>query len=738
MSLLVRFITTFLFTFLCSGLLAFDQFEAFKENGKFGVINTETSEVVVKPEYDAVGWSDRTFSVFNNTIGIKQNEKWALTSLDGSKITSHQYTILYPFKDNLLITGLRSSFSILNKLGVMTTRGKIVIGIQYDQITPAGNQLITGTLTQGRYLFGLLSKNGKEVIEQKYASIAPVELEVLSVKNEDGFSAIFNTTGQQLSPFEFEHIAPYDNKNLLVTYYNRKGLVNKTGKVTTPPIYKDIKLTGSKTTALPFKKWTIFGEATSNEKTFFFDQIIPINDQEFAIQTSDNVGVITRQEAYKTYLPDLKLLGVKRKLLIVYNGEYQGVLDSKGNFVLPLNYDKVEIRNEVIFAQIRRRDKQDWQAFNHRGVLQSNQRYESFFPVSDHRIGAVRNGKRGLLDNEGNEVSPFIYDDLQPMKNKRSVVGYQGNQGLINDRGHWVITPYKDSLIAYDSFVFYKQGTQSGILDFSEQVLFSTQNEMKSLGSWFFTIKDLDGYQVLNSRGALLTESHYDSIYVIHDDLLALRKSDDYWLFRPSSQQRIKTPKNTELLGTYAEDMIAAKIDGQWGFISEQGRLRIANRYEAVDQFSEGLAAVKLIGKWGIINKQEELVIQPSYTHINPFYGGLSIVQQNNLMGMIDKKGNLVLNTQYGSIERFETYIIIKSSGLFGLADKHGNLIRGPQYDSIYTSDGRDFIVSKEGRFGVVALSGQDKVPVAFESIQAFGKLYLVAEPSQWITLPSK
>lgn len=738
MSLPVRFITTFLFSFFCSGLLAFDQFEAFKENGKYGVINTETSEVVVKPEYDAVGWSDRTFSVFNNTIGIKQNEKWALTSLDGSKITSHQYTILYPFKDNLLIAGLRSSFSILNKLGVMTTRGKVIIGIQYDQITPAGDQLIAGNLTQGKYLFGLFSKSGKEVIEKKYASIDTVEPEILSVKNEDGFSAIFNTTGQQLSPFEFEHIAPYDNKNLLVTYYNRKGLVNKTGKVTTPPIYKDIKLTGRKTTALPFKKWTIFGEGVSNEKTFFFDQIIPINNQDFAIQTSNNVGIITQQEAYKVYLPDLTLMGVKHKLLTVSNGEYQGVLDSKGNFVLPLNYDKIEIRREVIFAQIRRRDKQDWQAFDHRGVLQSNQRYESFFPVSDQRVGAVRNGKTGLLDNQGNEASPFIYDGLQPMTKNISVVNYQGNQGVINDRGHWVITPYKDSLIAFDSFVFYNQGTQSGIMDFSEEVLFSTQNEMKPLGNRFFTIKDLDGYQVVNSRGSILTENHYDSIYIIHDDLLALEKSDTHWLFRPSSRERIKTPKNTELLGTYAEDMIAAKIDGQWGFISEQGRLRIANRYEAVDQFSEGLAAVKLIGKWAIINKREELVIQPAYEHINPFYAGLSPVQQNNLMGMVDKKGNSVLNAQYDSIERFENYILIKSSGLFGLADKRGNLIRSPQYESVYTSDGKDFIVSKEGRFGVVSLAGQDKVPVAFESIQAFGQFYLVAEPSQWITLPSK
>lgn len=738
MSLLVRIITTFLFTFFCSGLLAFDQFEAFRENGKYGVINKDTKEVVVKPQYEAVGWSDASFSILNNTIGVRQNEKWALLSLDGGKVTPHRYTVLYPFQDNLLIVGLRSSFSILNKLGVMTVRGKLVIGTQYDQLSPAGDQLIAGTLTQGTYQFGLLSKNGREIIEQKYAGIKTIESGILSVENGDGFSALFNTAGQQLSPFEFEMIRPFDTSNLLVTYYNRKGLVDKTGKVTVPPVYKDIQLNGGKISALPFKKWTLFEDTDSGDKAFFFDKIIPVDEDLFAIQTSNNVGVITKEEAYNVYLPDLTLISVKHKLLIVSNGEYQGVLDARGNQVLAPNYDKIDIREDVIFAQIRRRDKQDWQAFNHRGVLQSNQRYESFFVVSPDRIGAVRNGKKGLLDRSGNEVSPFIYDALLPMKDNKSVVSYQGNQGIINSKGHWVITPYKDSLAVYEHFVYYQQGTQSGILDLSERVLYSTQNKLSTLSGKFLICRDQDGYQVIDSRGSLLTEQHYDSVYTIHKDLLALKRSETYWLFRPSNGQKIKAPEHTELLGRYAEDAIAAKIDGQWGFIGEQGRLRIANRYEAVDEFSEGLAAVKLIGKWGIVNRQEELVIQPAYDHIAPFYAGLSVVQKGGLSGMVNKSGQLVLDVQYESIERFDNYILIKSGGLLGLADERGNLIRSPRYDSIHTTDGRNFVVSKEGLFGVVDLSGQDIVPVAFESIQPLGSNYLAAEPSNRIILPSK
>jgi sporulation protein YlmC with PRC-barrel domain len=734
MSLPVRLVTTFLFTILSTGLLAFDQFEAFRENGKYGVINTETKEVVLKPEFEAVGWSDKSFLVFNNTIGVKRNEKWALASVDGSKITPHQYTVLYPFTDNLLIAGVRSSFTILDKLGVLTTRGKVTVGLQYDQLIPIGTQLIAGNLTQGEYRFGLLSKNGKLIIPQEHGQIKAIEHDILSVKNKDGFSAIFNTDGQQLSSFEFEKIEPFNSRQLLVTYYNRQGLVDKVGKVIVPPVYKQIQLQGNKTVALPFKKWTLYGEDSRSEQTFYFDNTIPIDEHNFAIQAHGHIGIINREEVYMAYLQNLELLDVQHGLLLVSNGQYEGVVNKDGKVVLPVNYDSVDIREEVIFAQIRRRDKQDWQAFNHQGVLQSNHRYESFFEVSKDRIGAIRNGKSGLLDNSGNEASPFLYDKVFPMTNRKAVVSYQGNMGIINDLGHWVITPYKDQLMLYDRYIFYKQGTQSGLLDFSGEVLYQTQKELHPTDNNFVISHDLDGYQVLNSLGELLTSNHYDSVYSIHSDMLALQENGKYFLFRPTTNDMLNTPENTEILGSFAEGAITAKIEGQWGFISEQGLLTIANRYEAVNPFSEGLAAVKLIGKWGVINRKEEIVIQPAYDSISPFYGGLSVVYARGQMGMMDKSGHPVLETRYDRIERHENYILISSAGLFGLADARGSLVRSPQFDSIETSDGTHFIVSKNGKFGVVSITGEDKVPVAFERIRSIGNGYLVAEPSAWTT----
>lgn len=739
MSLLFRSVIVFSLLFLNTGVLAFDQFETFKENGKFGLRNADTQEIVLKAEYEAIGWSDKSFKIFNNTIGIRQNEKWALASVDGSRITPHLYTVLYPFTDNLFIVGVRSSFNILNKLGVLSTKGKVIVGLQYDQLKPLKDQLIAGSLTQGQYQFGLFAKNGKPLISQNHASIKPIEDDILSVKNNDGLSAIFNTKGDKLSAFEFEDIRPHNNKYLLVTYYNHQALIDKTGKAVTPPIYKEIKLDDQgKTVALPFKKWTFFGENSHEQKLLYFDEIIPVNKYTLAIQTNDNVGLITREQSYKAYLPKLKLLGAYHGLLLVANDQYQGVIDTKGNFILPLNYDSIDIKERMIFGQIKRGDKQDWQVFSHRGVPQNNQRYESYQQVSDYMIYASRNGKSGILDGRGNEASPFFYDAISPLVGNKMVVKYQSNQGVINDRGNWVITPYKDSLALFEHHALYKQGSEWGILDFAERVLYKGQKPLHSISDKLLTTQDEDGYQLINNRGALLQQKHYDSIYSIHNDLVALKKSDRTWLFRPSNFKLLETPKNTELLGQYSEDMIAAKIDGQWGFISEQAHLMIANRYDGIHEFSEGLVAVKLIGKWGIINHKEDIIVQPVYDRIMPFHGGLAVVEQNGLMGLIDRTGKLILDLEYSNIERFEKHIILSLNGLLGLADSRGNIVRSPQYNSIQPIDKKQFIVTSRNMSGVISLSGVDIVPVAFEQIKIFGDLFLAAEPSQWTQISIK
>ena len=732
MSPLVRF--TLFLALLCvqANLLAFDQFEPFTENGKVGLKNSETQEVVLPATYEAVGWSDNSFRIVDNSIGIKRNGKWALTKVGGDQTTPHQYTELFPFTNGLFVAGRRSQFSILNSYGVISVKGKTVIPLDYDRLTVAGKQLIAATLSQGRYKYGLLSNTGKWVIDQAYESITLVEPEVFAVKEPGKLSALFSDQGRQLSPFEFESIEAFDKNRLLVTYYNRKGLVNKVGKAIIPPVYKEITLKQGEVAALPFRQWNVFGNSTG-KAALYFDDLEPLKPGIFAVQASENLGIITDQEAYIAYFENLRLLRVEYGLMVVTDGRYQGVIDSEGTIVMPLNYDNIALRPTLILGEIKRKNGQNWQVFDHKGRIQIREYYERFFEVTDERLGASRNGKLGLLDNTGIERSPFVYDSIGPFTEQGAVVKYQGNQGLINANGYWRITPYKDSLAIYPDYVLYRQGSEMGLIDYNESVLFRTQKHLKPITKGVLSVYDGNELRLTDERGFPLLEDPIDSVKQVHPDLLAVFQNEKCYLYRPSQRELIKTPARTQDVATYAEGAVAAKIDDQWGFISEQGQLRIANRYEAVQPFSEMLAVVKLIGKWGVINRQEKIIIQPTYDSIGQFYGGLAKVYKDRAYGLVDKAGSLVLQVQYDAITLYKDHIILESAGLMGLADRRGSIVRSPQYDRIEALGDGFFLLEKNGKQGVITLKGEDKVPLAYDEVLRIGNVFLAAEPSVWI-----
>lgn len=732
MSLLVRF--TLFLALLCTtpSLLAFDQFEPFSENGKYGLINTETEEVIIPAEYEAIGWSDSTFRLQDNSIGIKRNGKWALTRVGGDPITPHQYTELYPYTNGLFIIAERSQFSILNTYGVISAKGKITIPLEYDRLQVADQQLIVAGLDQGRYRYGVLQSNGRWVIDESYEAISLVESGIYAVKEPQGLSAIFNSQGQQLSPFEFESIEAFDNERLLVTYYNRKGLVNKAGKAVIAPVYKEVALRNGQIRALPFRKWNSFGQPTG-KPVYYFDRLMPLQNKVFAVQANENLGIISDKEAYIAYFENLKLIRAAHGLAVVSNGQYQGVIDAKGKQIMAPNYDSIIVRPNLVMGEIKRKNGQNWQLFDHNGDLISRQYYESFFEVTPERIGAVRNGKLGLLDNRGIEKTPFVYDSIGRFTDNRAVVKYQGNQGVINQDGYWLITPYKDSLALYPNFALYKQGSETGLMSYSESVLYRTQNQLRPLTPGVVAVIGESGWELADRYGTLLLNDSYDSAKTIHPDLLALFKEGKCSLFRPSQRQLINTPKHTQDLRDFAEGGVSAKIDDQWGFISEQGQLSVANRYEDVQAFSERLAAVRLIGKWGVINRQEDIIIQPTYDSIGAFYGGLALVRKEGLYGLVDREGQLVLEVQYDAIQFRKNHIILETAGLYGLADRRGGIIRTPQYDALVALGDNLFQVTKNSKQGVISLKGEDVVPVAFNQILRVGEGFLAAEPSVWI-----
>ena len=81
-----------LLTGWCAEALAAD-FQLFEESGKVGLKN-EQGLVVLPPAFDALGWSDGSFSVIGQITGYKLNGNWGLINLKKEYITKAEFESL--------------------------------------------------------------------------------------------------------------------------------------------------------------------------------------------------------------------------------------------------------------------------------------------------------------------------------------------------------------------------------------------------------------------------------------------------------------------------------------------------------------------------------------------------------------------------------------------------------------------------------------------------------------------
>lgn len=709
-----------------------DEYETFTKNGKYGLKNTKSGEVVIPPQYESIGWSDGSFKVINNTIGARQNEKWALIDLDGTKISAHRYANLTPYLDNLFIVSQREKNSILTTYGVINGRGKTVIDLSYAKIEPVGDLLIAAKRIGQTYRYGTLTKNGKSVIPFEFNFIQKITEGFLIVENNEKLNAIYTTDGRSITEFQFESIEELTDELFLVTFYNKRGLLDKNGKLVVSPIYKDIQLSGNKARVLPYKKWDLY-EANKFQKSFYFDKMRLVDQTTFAVTSGRQTGLIDSAENYAEYLPQLNIVTSIDGITVIKDprSNYQGAMDTSGKIVLPVNYDSVEVINQLLFGQIRRVDKQDWRVFDRSGKRQNPFNHEGFKALQNGLIEATRNGKKGLLRSDGTDLSPFIYDAIGEFRNQLAVVLYQGSYGVIDTKGNWVITPYNDQIEILDDIIILKQGSEWKLVEFNGRERVRSYDKLSSLPIGYSKHGN-DGFELYSPKGSLWLDHKYDKIKVIHEDLYALERNGLIFFFKPSDETSLGLDSGVVELGQFSEGLIPVFKDEQWGQVDERGNLRIANRYEAIQPFSEGLSAVKLIGKWGFIDKNESLIVQPTYDLVSPFHEGLSIVTRNGKYGLINQSGNLILAEDFSAINRQADYIILNSGGVFGLADAKGKLIRSPQYDQITALEHNYFLIERDGLKGVINLKGQDVVPLSYEAIEQMADRFLASEPSQW------
>lgn len=685
-----------------SGIAA--EFSLFEENGKVG-LKDQQGQVVIPAQYEAIGWSDGTFSTINNVTGYRKNDLWGLLNIENNHPTKVEYVDLSPGAGSLLVARKKIPGTIRIQTGCINTMGKEVIPFQYDGLSISAFRAIVYVKSGYQFKKGLIDLDNNILVPLNYQSIYPLGSLRYAVEDFDNKTAIFSDDGKQITSFLIDSISAF-RKDLAIIYQNRRqGLIDRQGQIRLEPVFREITILEDGAVNTRYADaWLMLDGENNLLRQHNADSIDILGQDLLKVKVAGKIHLTNKEFIPLNGELFSKITSFREGKALFKKGNKTGVINAMGTVVVKPLYDNLIIDNGFIRANLIMNSKSRWILLDIMGTAVTSKNYEYIGSYNGKYFPLKNRGYWGALDGNGKEIIACVHDSIVQQLNDLTVVKFKGRYGVVNSREDWIITPQLHPIHLLNDTLF------------TERV--NTTTFLKSL------------------RGKVIYFSD-NRLEIRPDHFIEYLPSGTTWrvdLNGVITDREIR-PLEVEEIFPESEGLRAIRSDGRYGFVDSKGRLRIANRYENVKAFSQSLAAAKILGRWGFINHEDRIAIQPVYDEVTSFSDNYALVKQKELFGLIDRTGKLILPVRYTAIvvrpgKRFQ----VKQNGYWGLADAEGKVIINPKYDQLNDLDNGYVIVEREGKYGLLTDQGVSTIPLLYDglSFDALHNQYIALRKSVW------
>lgn len=275
---------------------------------------------------------------------------------------------------------------------------------------------------------------------------------------------------------------------------------------------------------------------------------------------------------------------------------------------------------------------------------------------------AYKDGKWGVIDNNGNIIIDLNYDEM-------------------------VVVPDKtvDLFIAtYD--VDYNNGTyKTKVLD---------KNGKERL-SGFDNVQAIENY---NNN-----EVWYEN------DILKYQKAGKFGLINFAGKEIVPADYDKIYALPGIQKSIIIEKDGLQGLVSNTlGEIIINPDYAEItsltDTYDNGYLVKNKDSYYGIITADKKIILDCKYDEIESVTGNdMYIVTEEGKTKLIKKDGSTVLDTGFDEITSIDgENITIKKDGKFGVITSDGSSVIPTQYDDLKFAFDRNYIAKKDNKYGIV------------------------------------
>ncbi len=380
---------------------------------------------------------------------------------------------------------------------------------------------------------------------------------------------------------------------------------------------------------------------------------------------------------------------------VLKTNDLSGVIDRSGNIVIDATYDDVIIPNpgKPIFICY---EGEQSKVLNERKEEILND-YQNVEPIRLQNITSdlmyeksvlmyEQDGKFGLIDFEGKQITKPIYESIEglPYKEGELLVKKDGKYGVINIKGNKLIDIKYDKISVdgyYTSDEGYKysgyvisntteEGYRYGYINYDGKLLLEPEyNELsRVLGvddkeNVYILCAKNGQYGIIKNDEQLILNEYQSIEYDESNKLFTLEKSKKYGIADLNGKIIVPTEYNQiDITGIYlyaqnSQGITVYDTSGtQANINTDVAILNTGNeKYKIRIDNSEGT-------KYGVINDKGEQVIEEKYNYLEYLFDNYFIVSNDeSKLGVIDDDDNVKIDIKYDSLQKIDGTNIIKA-----------------------------------------------------------------------------
>lgn len=468
-----------------------------------------------------------------------------------------------------------------------------------------------------------------------------------------------------------------------------------------------------------------------------------------------------------------------------------GVIDKNANKIIEPKYENVSIPNpsKAIFVCVE--ENGDTHVFDDK----NKELFTEYEEITSIRLKNItgslmyeksvlryqKDGKYGLLDFEGNEITKPIYGQLEALGYKEGelIVEKDGKFGVINIKGIELV-PAEYETVKIDSYyteenkykeagyivgIKTEQGYRYGYIDVEgNKVLENEFNELsrvdiKSDKDFYFIGSKSGRFGIYKNNNQILNNEYQFIEYNKDNNIFIIEKGKRYGVADIEGNIIIDTKyMQIDVNGKY---LYAREDEEKATVFDTQGKETNMSANITKQSVADGKYTIVIDNEnnksmYGVEDLNNNKIVESKYSYLDYLYDNLFIAcNEQGKLGVIDDKGNVKLEIKNTSVQKYkntdllmvnetsETNIQLYTKNLEKICDLNDARIEDiDDYFIVYnnnekvfvTKDGKKisnkellkdnqlFAISKDGKWGFENKNGEIKVQCIYDGATEFNK----------------